>query len=108
HCRAEEKPAVRQNYVARRSAPPSAPEALRRASPKPAHIVSERRLEASAERLARGMTAMSVVRVIIGPQNDPPFTVDAIAVEDDTYNVLSAHPDFHVSRGSVKQALDTL
>jgi len=54
------------------------------------------------------MTAMSVVRVIIGPQNEPPFTVDAIAVEDDTYNVLSAHPDFHVSRGSVKQALDTL
>ena len=49
-----------------------------------------------------------MVRVIVGPSNDAPFTVDAIAVEDDTYNVLSAHPEFQVSRGSVTQALDAL
>jgi len=51
---------------------------------------------------------MPVVRVIIGPQNEPPFALDAIAVEDDTYNVLSANPDFQVSGGSVTQALDGL
>ena len=51
---------------------------------------------------------MPVVRVIIGPQNDPPFELDAIAVEDDTYNVLSADPEFHVSRGSVEQARGAL
>lgn len=51
---------------------------------------------------------MSFVRVIVGPQNDPPFNVDAIAVEDDTYNVLSANPEFQVSHGTVKQAIAAL
>jgi O-acetyl-ADP-ribose deacetylase (regulator of RNase III) len=49
-----------------------------------------------------------VVRVIIGPTNEPPFKVDAVAVEDDTYNVLSANPEFQASRGSIAQALDAL
>ena len=40
--------------------------------------------------------------------NEPPFTVDAIAVEDDTYHVLSANPEFQVSRGSVTQAIEAL
>ena len=51
---------------------------------------------------------VSLVRVIIGPMNDAPFNVDAIAVEDDTYNVLSANPEFQVGRGSVKQAIEAL
>ena len=51
---------------------------------------------------------VSVVRVIIGPSNDAPFHVDAIAVQDDTYNVLSANPEFQVSRVSVQQAIQAL
>jgi O-acetyl-ADP-ribose deacetylase (regulator of RNase III) len=51
---------------------------------------------------------VSLVRVIIGPMNEPPFTVDAIGVEDDTYNVLSANPEFHVSRASITEAVAAL
>jgi len=34
------------------------------------------------------------------PADDPPFQVDAVAMEDDTYTVLSADPEFRMSTES--------
>jgi hypothetical protein len=34
------------------------------------------------------------VRVVVAPRSQPPFEVDALALEDDTYHVLSASPDY--------------
>jgi len=36
------------------------------------------------------------VTVVPAPESSPPFRVDAVAVEDDTYSVLSADPGFHI------------
>ena len=44
---------------------------------------------------------------MVGPYNEPPFRVDAIAVEDDTYNVLSANPEFQV-RTANKMLMPTI
>jgi hypothetical protein len=63
------------------------------------------------KRYAQAKPGMPVVRVIIGPTNEPPFKVDAVAVEDDTYNVLSANPEFQArdaSPAAMSRALDAL
>ena len=40
---------------------------------------------------------MGTVRIHVACEDRPPFEVDAIAIEDDTYSVLSADPTFHES-----------
>ncbi len=37
-------------------------------------------------------TTQGVVHVVMAPREQPPFAVDAIVVEEDTYLVLSADP----------------
>ena len=37
------------------------------------------------------------VRVALAPESEPPFPVEALAVEDDTWQVLAADPDFRPS-----------
>lgn len=44
-------------------------------------------------------------QVTARPESDPPFEVDAIAIEDDTHMILSADPTFAMAHGSLKQAL---
>ncbi len=40
---------------------------------------------------------MSDIFFSYGPLEDPPFSIDAIAIEDDTYFVLGADPEFRPS-----------
>src|SRR5438309_11964214 len=57
---------------------------------------------------SRGRPSLIVsplVRVMVGPYNEPPFRVDAIAVEDDTYNVLSANPEFQATPATIGEAM---
>lgn len=42
---------------------------------------------------------------MVGPYNEPPFRVEAIVIEDDTYNVLSANPEFQASRTTIREAM---
>jgi hypothetical protein len=43
--------------------------------------------------------------VAIGPESDPPFAVEAIAIEDDTQMILSADPEFEFVEGSAIEAV---
>jgi len=36
------------------------------------------------------------VRVVVAAENRPPFEIEALAVEDDTYHVIGADPEFRV------------
>jgi hypothetical protein len=50
-------------------------------------------------RLIRGSKDFKIsigsVQIFIAPENIPPFTIDAVAAEEDTYLVLSADPEVH-------------
>ena len=61
-----------------------------------------------SDRVERVRNSSPLVRVMIGPYNEPPFKVDAIVVEDDTYNVLSANPEFQASRTTIREAMAAL
>ena len=43
---------------------------------------------------ARGAFHLGPLRVVAAPADRPPFAVDALVVEDDTYGVLGADPEF--------------
>jgi len=45
-----------------------------------------------------------IVRVIVGPYNEPPFDIDAVAIEDDTFGVVGANPEFHAPSMTIAEA----
>src|SRR4030042_4059817 len=50
-------------------------------------------------RLIRGSKDFKIstgsVQIFVAPENTPPFTIEAVAAEEDTYLVLSADPEVH-------------
>ncbi len=50
-------------------------------------------------RLIRGSKDFKIsigfVQIFVAPENTPPFTIEAVAAEEDTYLVLSAGPEVH-------------
>jgi hypothetical protein len=58
---------------------------------------------ATTKRIANNRPSSVQPAVVVQDENDPPFEVDAIAIEDDTYHVLSANPEFEAVEGSLKK-----
>lgn len=54
--------------------------------------------------IARPEPRVIRARVVARHEGDPPFEVDAVAVEEDTFTVLSADPAFSVPEGSLERA----
>lgn len=64
------------------------------------------RTEQSANQGSRDTNQLTLgTQVTLRAEGDPPFDVDAIAIEDDTHMVLSADPKFKFTEGSPQKGL---